>query len=46
MFPLGVAGGSQEMTKVVLLADSACKFITSLASKNNIEGENDVSVGK
>ena len=36
MFPLGVTGGSQEMTKVVLLADSDCKFITSLASKNNV----------
>ena len=30
MFPLGVAGGSQEMAKVVSSVDSACTLATSL----------------
>ena len=34
MFPLGVAGGSQEMTKVVSSVDSASKLVTALDTKN------------
>ena len=30
MFPLGVAGGSQEMTKVVSSVDSASKLVTAV----------------
>ena len=30
MFPLGVAGGSQEMTKVVSSVDSVSTLVTSL----------------
>ena len=32
--PLGVAGGSQEMTKVALSVDLASKLVTALDSVN------------
>ena len=34
MFPLGVAGGSQEMTKVISSVDSASKLVNALDTKN------------
>ena len=34
MFPLGVAGGSQEMSKVASSVDSASKLVTALDSED------------
>ena len=36
MFPLGVAGGPQEMTKVVSSVDSTSKFVTALDTDNKM----------
>ena len=34
MFPLGVAGGSQEMTKIVSFMVPNCKLVTALDTEN------------